>query len=334
MTNDIDIPPFAQATAGATASTIANTIVYPLDLISTRVQTSNQKRSKNSPINALREVVRLKGIQGLYQGLGTDNLSNTLSNFLFFFFRAAIVERLHANAEQGKNGDRKPLTPGQDLTSGALAGICSRALTTPLSNITVRKQTHSSGSDKNKSGEKAGNDSDSDDDEQTYEDEPSILDVVNEILKDKGIIGLWSGFETAILLSITPAMTFYLTNIYTRLLVPKSSRSNPNSLQIFLTSALGNATSTTILYPLIIAKTLLQYRDPYGRKIYRNLIDVIVKISRKKGIKGLYKGLESQLLKGIISHGVTMTIKDRVENALVALFILTRRYQRQRLVKS
>lgn len=130
------------------------------------------------------------------------SLSPQLSNFLFFFFRAAIVERLNQRNVSRLGIDTKgkgppPLTPRQDLATGALAGVCSRALTTPLSNITVRKQTHSSSSSSSasKGGEKSStattttaDDSDSDD-EQTYEDEPSIWDVVNEIVKDKGVVG-------------------------------------------------------------------------------------------------------------------------------------------------
>lgn len=64
--------------------------------------------------------------------------------------------------------------------------------------------------------------------------------------------------------------------------------------------------------------------------MYRNLVDVIVKITRKRGIGGLYKGLDSQLLKGVISHGVTMTLKDRVESLLVALYIMSRRRAQSR----
>lgn len=139
--------------------------------------------------------------------------------------------------------------------------------------------------------------------------------------------GLWSGFETAILLSITPALTFGFTNIFNRLLVPRASRGAPNPAQIFVTSALGNAASTTMLYPLIIAKTLLQYRDSSGKRMYRNLVDVVVKVARRMGIKGLYQGLESQLTKGIIAHGVTMMLKSRVEEAMVALFIVVKRKQ-------
>lgn len=79
MTGQPEIPPFAQAAAGAAGSIVSNTIVYPLDLISTRVQTSGSKAQAKSPLAAISEVVKKKGISGLYQGLGTDNLSNTVS---------------------------------------------------------------------------------------------------------------------------------------------------------------------------------------------------------------------------------------------------------------
>lgn len=84
---DSDIPPFAQAAAGATGSIVSNTIVYPLDLISTRLQTarkssvasgSGSRASKASLYQAFKEIVDKKGVAGLYQGLGTDNLSNTV----------------------------------------------------------------------------------------------------------------------------------------------------------------------------------------------------------------------------------------------------------------
>lgn len=41
-----ELPPFAQATAGACGSLVSNTVVYPLDLLSTRLQT--QSKGKGS----------------------------------------------------------------------------------------------------------------------------------------------------------------------------------------------------------------------------------------------------------------------------------------------
>ncbi len=77
-------------------------------------------------------------------------------------------------------------------------------------------------------------------------------------------------------------------------------------MQTFVTSAIGNSISTMIVFPLILCKTRLQWRSPTGRKMYRNLLDVLRKTVKRGGLKGLYQGLDSQLIKGLFSFGTTM----------------------------
>lgn len=77
------LPPLAQATAGACGSVVSNTVVYPLDLLSTRLQTQsrgrNGKAGYQSIGSALREIFNKNGVAGLYQGWGADSLSSSLS---------------------------------------------------------------------------------------------------------------------------------------------------------------------------------------------------------------------------------------------------------------
>ena len=40
--------------------------------------------------------------------------------------------------------------------------------------------------------------------------------------------------------------------------------------------------------------------------MYRNLLDVLSKTIKRGGLKGLYQGLDSQLIKGLFSFGTTM----------------------------
>lgn len=101
--------------------------------------------------------------------------------------------------------------------------------------------------------------------------------------------GLWAGYETAMLLSVSPAMTFYLSHLFTRVALPKASQEKPSSWQTFFVNAAGNATSTAILFPLILSKTRLQWRSPSGRKMYKNLLDVLRKTIRKYGFAGEIK---------------------------------------------
>jgi hypothetical protein len=100
------------------------------------------------------------------------------------------------------------------------------------------------------------------------------------------ITGLWAGYETAILLSVSPALTFYLSHVITRAVIPKASRESPSSLQTFFVNAAGNTCSTAILFPLILSKTKLQWRSPSGRKMYKSLFDVLRKTVGKYGVKG------------------------------------------------
>lgn len=57
----------------------------------------------------------------------------------------------------------------------------------------MRKQTHSSSTSATKEKEKGegneGEDDSSDDEETQYEDEPALLEIVREIVKDKGVLG-------------------------------------------------------------------------------------------------------------------------------------------------
>ncbi|TKY88763.1 hypothetical protein EX895_002394 [Sporisorium graminicola] len=344
------LPPFAQATAGALGSITSNTLVYPLDLLSTRCQTQSRGRDGKGGYTsigaALQEIVRQNGVKGLYQGLASDTLSNTLSNFLFFYFRSFFMESVKerkktklAPPPAGSKGTGKApsivITAAEDLAIGALAGIVSRFFTTPLSNVTVRMQTSANPKEKTKEQQDAidkrkgsssaqpSSDSESDD-EGGYAESAGITDVMRQIVAEKGWLGLWSGFETAALLSISPALTFYSTNAISTLLIPKHKREKPSSLQTFVTSAIGNSISTIIVFPLILCKTRLQWRSPTGRKMYRNLLDVLRKTVKKGGIAGLYQGLDSQLIKGLFSFGTTMMVKARIETLFVLLYLSVR----------
>lgn len=242
-----------------------------------------------------------------------------------------VKERKRAKLPPAPKGKQKGIviTAAEDLAIGALAGVVSRFFTTPLSNVTVRMQTSATPKEKVEEekakgkGKESGSDSESDD-EGGYAESAGIMDVLRQIVAEKGWLGLWSGFETAAMLSISPALTFYSTNAISTLLIPKNKREHPSSWQTFLTSAIGNSISTMIVFPLILCKTRLQWRSPTGRKMYRNLLDVLRKTIRRGGVKGLYQGLDSQLIKGLFSFGTTMMVKARIEMWFVMLFLAAR----------
>lgn len=99
-------------------------------------------------------------------------------------------------------------------------------------------------------------------------------------------VGLWSGYETAVLLSVTPALTFSFSHIISRAALPKSAQAKPSAWQTFAVNAAGNALSTALLFPLILSKTRLQWKSPSGKRIYRSLADVLRKTIKRNGVAG------------------------------------------------
>lgn len=106
--------------------------------------------------------------------------------------------RLPKPSKDSKGAPAVQFTVVEELAVGALAGIASRFFTTPLSNVTVRKQTSATSS--GKKAEKGGKDekqppadseSDSDADD-SYSDEPGTIEIMRQIVQDKGVWGTYS----------------------------------------------------------------------------------------------------------------------------------------------
>lgn len=107
------------------------------------------------------------GFKGLYAGLGSDTLATVLSSFIYFYCYTALrnlQEKMNTNI--GKSSAE--LNVAQELFLGAEAALISRFFTTPVSNITTRLQT-------------AGHN------------EKGFKEIALDILKEKGITGLWTG---------------------------------------------------------------------------------------------------------------------------------------------
>jgi len=71
----------------------------------------------------------------------------------------------------------------------------------------------------------------------------------------------------------------------------------------------------------------LQSRPPPARqgKPFKSFIEVMEFIVANEGLRGLFKGIAPQLMKGLMVQGLLMMTKERVE----LLFVLLFRYVRQ-----
>nr|VWO94119.1 Calcium dependent mitochondrial carrier protein [Ganoderma boninense] len=318
------LPPLAQACSGALGSAAANAISYPLDLVATKLQTTSSRkfRAARGALLLILRILDREGLAGLYDGLPADTASTLLSNFLYFYFytllhalaarrRAASSAPLLQTVKGAITSPTRPVLLGAptELAVGFVAGVASRAISTPLSVITVRLQT-------------------SDDDEDNTESQTEVLTVpkttaaktrrpgfravLQSIYAEESLCGFWAGFRPALPLCLTPALTFLLMQVLSRLRLPRKSlsASHQSALGAFLAGATANAITVTILYPLLLAKVRVQAgRGRTGRTLA--MTDVWIAALKAEGWRGLYAALGVQIMKGFVGQGVTMLVKQR-----------------------
>ncbi|KAF8161406.1 mitochondrial carrier domain-containing protein [Crassisporium funariophilum] len=349
------LPPLVQAFSGAIGSASANALTYPLDLIATCLQLDPPRKRKqrggiHGAVLIFKHILRNYGIGALYDGLWPDTVATFLSNFLYFYFysflrslstRRLISFRNTARIKKpGTISAHKP-TILEELFLGFIAGVASRAITTPLNIITFRLQTERE--DEEDAGAEQAN-------------PKGITDIVNLIFLEQGLAGFWRGFQTTTILSLNPSITLAFFQMFRRILtLVKSSGSglqiektslphsaaadvNPKPSEAFFGAATSNSIAVTLLYPLILAKTRLQASSATTMRevlvdAYRGVDSLASKHSLDKGkgvqsgermitgIGGLYQGLEMQIIKGFLSQGVTFLVKGRIEQLIVAAYL-------------
>jgi adenine nucleotide transporter 17 len=236
-------------------------------------------------------------------------------SFLYFYVYAllrafALRKRAHAAGKAAV----QTLSVAIELALGFVAGVASRAVSTPLSVITVRLQTEGDGDDEEK-------------------EKPALkakkarpLQVLQRIYDADGLAGFWkglswsylvsctiltasAGFASTVILSLNPALTFAFFQLAHRAVarLSRSSTSNkPGPAEAFFGAASSNALAVLLLYPLILAKTRMQAGVGTLAHVLRHAY-----ADEGHGLSGIYQGLQAQLLKGFVNQGVSFLAKER-----------------------
>ena len=340
--------------SGAIGSAISNVAVYPLDLIITRLQVQRQLRKENVDasdqdrdyrgiVDAVAKIYRREGgFAALYTGVAQDTGKTVVDSFLFFWLHNFFRQR-----RLSKRGPRARSLPALDeLVVGALAGALTRLITAPIANVVTRKQTAAMTALTSSSSQR---------DETNV---PSTKAMIRSIIDEKGPQGLWSGYSATLVLTLNPSITFFLYEFLKRALLPPSRRSKPGPRATFLLAAISKAVASTVTYPFSLAKTRAQVSSRasssvnterrvnpgatagvledasdsmkrQARASRKSALFMIFEIVRTEGVQGLYDGLAVEVLKGFLSHGMTMLVKESVHRFIVRTYYLVLRALRR-----
>ncbi|KAK8176938.1 mitochondrial carrier protein, partial [Phyllosticta citrichinensis] len=333
------LPALGHATSGAIGSAIANLLIYPLDVVITRLQVQSRSWGQNDGkkreqdddsyadiADAVRTMYgREGGVAAFYSGVADSLVKSVLDSFLFF-----LAYNMLRHARQGMLGlaRNRSLPVLEEIGVGMLAGAAAKLCTTPVQNVVTRKQTAAMAAARQRH-----NDSISSDNGKAGGGKatgPSARAIAAQIWREKGWAGFWAGYSASLILTVNPALTFLLQGSLLRLLVPREKRKSPGARLTFLMAAASKAVASTITYPVSVAKTRAQAgghgeggrRQHDKRKARATIFGAIVAMARREGPAGLYRGLLGEVLKGFFTHGLTMLMKEHIHVGVIQLYYL------------
>ena len=362
------LPALGHALAGSIATAGAKALLYPLELVITRLQVQRQLRGKGEAesagrdgeveyknlVDAGRKIWKGEGGAGaFYTGCAADVGKGIADSFLFFLGYTLL--RQWELRKAGGASSRLPVS--KELGIGVAAGAFAKAITTPVQNVVTRQQTAALVAARDPTSSTTPGESG----------RLSVKDIALQIRDEHGLAGFWNGYTASAILTLNPALTFAVDNLLKRLL-PRSKREDPGPQLIFLIAAVSKALATTITYPAMLAKSRAQTAGPNkteptpseeekateaidgepevlstseftstprrrrARAQAQKLLGLfqhqyalllsIRRIYREEGLSGLYSGLEAEVLKGFLQHGLTMVFKDRAHGGVIQAYYL------------
>lgn len=309
------LSPFGDALAGSLGAVFANAVVYPLDIVKTRIQVQKRKDVKeetgdgaehsidgehyHGPLDAMRKMIKKEGITGLYSGIAGGLVGTASQNFAYFYWYTFVRDAYTARVPT--------INTAMELVLGAVAGALSTIFTIPISVCTTRQQTASAARRR------------------------TLFGTVQEVVEEDGITGLWRGLRPSLILCVNPAITYGLFQILKKRIVGEA-KLTPG--QAFAVGAMSKTVATVVTYPYIMAKVRMQHKheDPVLALAQKDLtaIGILTKIAQEDGFLGLYKGIDTQITKAVMTQAILFYFRELFTKYTMIAYALMRRARLQR----
>ena len=141
----------------------------------------------------------------------------------------------------------------------------------------------------------------------------SMIDGARQIAKLDGVRGFYRGLVPSLIGVSHGALQFM---VYEQLKIYKAkntagSQEDLTTVDYLLLSGVAKVFAGCLTYPYQVVRTRLQMYDAHST--YRSANDVAVKVWKKEGLPGFYKGLAPNLLRVLPSTWVTFVVYENTK---------------------
>ncbi|KAI8319581.1 mitochondrial carrier [Martensiomyces pterosporus] len=275
---------------GAVAGGIGATVVYPIDLVKTRMQNQRvavvgEMMYKNS-IDCFRKVIRNEGILGLYRGLGPQLVGvapeKAIKLTVNDFVRARLTDK-----ESGK------IKFAGELFAGGIAGASQVVFTNPLEIVKIRLQVQG---EILKEASGLGPASAS----------PIARRGAVTIVKELGLIGLYKGASACLLRDVPFSAIYFPCYSHIKKDIFNEGERQLGIVDLLLAGAIAGMPAAYLTTPADVIKTRLQVEAKKGETVYNGLMDAARKIYKEEGFKAFFKGGPARIFRSSPQFGTTL----------------------------
>ncbi|BES99477.1 solute carrier [Nesidiocoris tenuis] len=280
--------------AGAAAGALAKTAIAPLDRTKIAFQISSKKYSTKSAFRFILTSWRNDGLLSLWRG-NSATMARIIPHAAIQFTAHEQWKRvLGLEKEHLAGSPNSPHRKKKTFLAGSLAGLTSQTLTYPLDLARARMAVTPKG---------------------VYH---SLIQVFVTIFKVEGVAAFYKGYWATVLGVIPYAgVSFYTYGTLQKFV--ETNYGSKNAVTNLVCGAVAGALGQTSSYPLDIVRRRMQTSAITGRS-YPSISYTLVTVYREEGlVRGLYKGLSMNWIKGPIAVGISFATYDHFRDYMRSL---------------
>ncbi|XP_060864423.1 mitochondrial carrier protein Rim2 [Metopolophium dirhodum] len=246
-------------------------------------------------LQCLRHIVKTEGPKALFKGLVPNIVGVAPSRAIYF--------GAYAQSKKFFNTVLNPDTPIVHVLSASFAGFASCSATNPIWLVKTRLQL-----DLNKNGKRL-----------------TAGQCIRRIYRTGGIKGFYKGI-TASYFGISETVVHFVIYeaIKARLIAARvglnesedNTKTSKDFLEFMMAGAISKTVASSIAYPHEVARTRLREE---GTK-YRSFFQTLLTVYGEEGLRGLYRGLTTQLVRQIPNTAIMMATYE------AAVYVMTTYY--------
>ncbi|ETS80124.1 hypothetical protein PFICI_07653 [Pestalotiopsis fici W106-1] len=267
---------------GSVAGAFGAFMVYPIDLVKTRMQ--NQRganpgqRLYNNSIDCFRKVIANEGFKGLYSGVLPQLVGVAPEKAI-----KLTVNDLVRNAFTDKKTGN--IWVGSEILAGGTAGACQVVFTNPLEIVKIRLQVQ---------GEVA---------KAAGAERRSAMWIV----KNLGLAGLYKGASACLLRDVPFSAIYFPTYSHLKKdLFGESPTKKLGVVQLLTAGAIAGMPAAYLTTPCDVIKTRLQVEARKGDTNYTGLRHAAQTIMKEEGFRAFFKGGPARIFRSSPQFGFTL----------------------------